>query len=66
MRCFLDQDNSSHWYVVEADKRAEWNAWCALSEDDERSWDAPSFAHQVGGAPSQVEFDWVDDAHDRV
>lgn len=57
-RYFLDQDNSSHWYVIEASHRTEWDAWCNLPEDDERGWDAPEFAHAVGGAPNQIEFDW--------
>jgi hypothetical protein len=57
MRYFLDRDNDAHWYLVEADKRAEWNAWLALSDEDENSWRVPSFAKPLGGNPSSVTFD---------
>jgi hypothetical protein len=56
MRYFLSRDNSSHWYLVPADKRAEWNAWCDLDEDDERSWDTPEWARRLSGSPSRITF----------
>jgi hypothetical protein len=55
-RYFLGRDNSAHWYLVDASKRAEWEAWCDIPEDDERSWDAPDFAKALGGTPSRVTF----------
>jgi hypothetical protein len=55
-RYFLDQDNSGHWYFVEADKRCEWHDWLVIPEDDERSWTAPKFAFEIGGAPQQLTF----------
>jgi hypothetical protein len=53
---FMSRDNSSHWYIVPAAKRAEWDAWCELSEDDERAWDAPEYAERLNGSPELVEF----------
>jgi hypothetical protein len=56
-RYFLDQDNSSHWYLVEVTKRAEWEEWLELDESDPSSWIAPDFAQILGTAPSMVEFE---------
>lgn len=53
---YLTQDNDSHWYVVPVARREEWDAWRNLDSDDERAWTPPSFAVEVGGSPSQVEF----------
>jgi len=55
-RYFLSKDNSGHWYLVQADKRKKWEAWCDLDEDDERSWEAPEFARRIDGHPSLVTF----------
>ena len=49
MRYFLDQDNSSHWYLVQEDKREEWTAWLDLPFDDPKGWDAPDFAKPIDG-----------------
>ena len=56
MKFFLDQDNSSHWYIVEASKRAEWEAWLEIPEDDERSWEPPECAERLDLSPNRVEF----------
>ena len=53
---FFDQDQSCHWYIIESDKREEWDKWCALDEDDEASWETPEFAKPVGGCISGVVF----------
>ncbi len=56
---FLAQDQSSHWYVVMECKRAEWDVWCEIDEDDEAAWDVPGYANRIGGSPSSVVFhDW--------
>ncbi len=55
-RYFLDRDNSAHWYLVDESKRAEWEAWTNLDEDDERSWEAPDFARRLNTAPGFVTF----------
>jgi len=55
-RYFLDQDNSCHWYLVDASRREEWNAWRELDEDDERSWKAPDCAKSINGGASKVTF----------
>lgn len=55
-RYFLDQDNSSHWYLVDASRRKEWSAWLELTEDDERSWELPDFAERLDGGPQRVVF----------
>jgi len=53
---FLDQDHSCHWYVIDADCRHDWNEWLDLDEDDERAWQAPNFAKELGTGPSLIEF----------
>lgn len=55
-RFFLAQDNDAHWYVVPVARRGEWEAWCAIPDEDERAWDAPEWARRVGGAPGLVTF----------
>jgi hypothetical protein len=57
---FLSQDGSCHWYVVPAEKRAEWDAWRNIPEEDERSWEAPAFARRVDG-PHAVVFTFPGD-----
>jgi isopenicillin N synthase-like dioxygenase len=39
MRFRLVQDDSSHWYSIPADKRAEFDAWCASFEREEEDDD---------------------------
>lgn len=46
-RYFIGRDCSSHWYIVPAEKRAAWEAWANISEDDERSWDVPDYARRI-------------------
>lgn len=57
MRYFLSQDQSAHWYIIPAERRAEWEQWCSLPEDDEASWEVPWFAQRIGGSPSLVTFE---------
>lgn len=57
IRYFLSQDQSSHWYLVEADKRAQWDKWNEIPEDDPKAWETPTFAHALGGSPNLVEFE---------
>jgi hypothetical protein len=52
----LVQDNDSHWYVIPDQMELDWNKFCEISEDDERSWDVPNWAERVGGSPSLVKF----------
>lgn len=54
-RYFLGQDSSCHWYLVDASRRADWEEWENLSEDDEKSWTPPSFATAID-SPHEVEF----------
>jgi hypothetical protein len=53
---FLDQDNSSHWYVVPASKHDEWWAWLKLDSEDERSWESPEWATRINGGPCDILF----------
>lgn len=57
MRYFLDQDNSMHWYLVEADHGAEWDAWTSLPDDDPAGWACPGYAERLDGGPSRVTFE---------
>lgn len=56
IRYFVDQDHDCHWYIVPSHREDEWNAWLAIPSDDERSWDVPEWATEVGGAPNRVTF----------
>lgn len=56
-RFFLAQDGSCHWYLVPATRRAEWDAWRDLPEDDEDSWEAPKWAERLERHPSTVTFE---------
>jgi hypothetical protein len=56
-RYFLSRDDSGHWYLVPADRRADWEPWANLDEDDEASWTPPGWARRVNGAPSQITFE---------
>ncbi len=55
-RFFLCRDCDAHWYIVPVERRAEWDAWRTIPDDDEQSWEAPEWARQVGGSPSLVTF----------
>lgn len=55
-RYFLDQDNSGHWYLVDASKRLDWDRWRSIDEDNPKSWAAPKFSRELGCSPSLVEF----------
>lgn len=50
MKYFLDQDEDCHWYLIPADKRAEWEAF----RDDPEY--LPEWAEPLGGGPNRVEF----------
>lgn len=68
MKYVLVTDDSSHWYVIPADKQDEWWDWVEYSM---KFWDQqlylenpdiedptlPDWAEEVGGAPSLVEFE---------
>jgi hypothetical protein len=56
-RFYLGTDNDGHWFVIPADKRDEWSEWLDIDSDDERAWDAPDFARDLGGNPSCVTFE---------
>jgi hypothetical protein len=56
-RFFLDQDQSSHWYVVPEEIRAKWQAWCELDEDNPEAWEAPEGAIRMDGAPHRITFE---------
>ena len=56
VRYFLSQDNDCHWFIIPADKRDEWNAWCEIESDDEQAWEPPDFAYPINGHPSGVTF----------
>ena len=56
-RYFLSQDNDSHWFVVPASKRVEWDIWLEIDSDDERAWTPPEWAHPINGSPSRVQFE---------
>lgn len=55
-RYFLDQDNDGHWFLVEADHRAVWDAWRDLGPDDFWSWTPPLHTTKLAGGPQSVEF----------
>lgn len=54
---FFGQDNSCHWYIVDADSRVKWEEWLDLDEDNPEAWDVPIFAKEIGVSLSLVEFE---------
>lgn len=48
-RWFIGTDCSMHRYLVPADCRADWEAYCDIPEDDERSWSVPAYAISFEG-----------------
>lgn len=54
-RCLV-QDNSSHWYLIPANKKEEWSDFVCIPEDDERSWDVPEWANRIDG-PHRLTFE---------
>jgi hypothetical protein len=57
-RYFLDQDNDGHWFIVDASKRAEWEAWKALDAEDVVAWTPPTgIAEEVNSGPGVVTFE---------
>jgi hypothetical protein len=55
-RYFLATDGDSHWHLVPAGRRAEWEAWADLDSDEAWTQEAPAWAIPLGGAPNRVEF----------
>lgn len=55
-RFFLAQDGDGHWFIVDAAKRVEWDAWTHLDDEDPRAWEPPDFAERVLGCAHNVEF----------
>lgn len=53
----LQSDNSGHHYVIPKAREAEWDTWLSIPEDDERSWDVPEYAEEIGGSPTLVSFE---------
>lgn len=51
----LVSDNSGHDYVIPVDRSEDWEAFMAIPEDDQASWEVPDFAHQVEG---DLQFSW--------
>lgn len=56
-RFFLDQDNSAHWYIVDAEYARQWSEWRDLPEDDPAGWDAPDFARRIDGGVQGITFE---------
>jgi hypothetical protein len=48
-RFFIGHDQSGHEYLVPLGRIHAWRDWCAIDEDDERSWDVPDFARRIDG-----------------
>ena len=57
---FLDRDDSCHWYLVEADKRKEWERFIDELSRDEHDGPAPDFAKRLDGSPSSLVFHLVE------
>ena len=49
MKYFIGFDCSLHRYLVPLEKLKEWQTWCEIPEDDERSWVAPEYAQRIEG-----------------
>ncbi len=56
VRWFIGCDQSLHDYLVPVAKRAEWDAWTQLDEDNTLSWIAPEWAIPFDGGPWAITF----------
>lgn len=54
-RYFLDSDGDDHWYVIEEDRRDEWDKWRDNTEG-ENAWETPPYARSLGGSYTCVTF----------
>lgn len=45
------KDNDTHRYQIPRSKKAEWEVFCEIPEDDEKSWDVPEWAERIDGMP---------------
>lgn len=52
---FVDQDNDCHWYLIESNKRKEWENWKDIPDDNPESWDVPEFAKSIN-SPYSIDF----------
>ncbi len=50
----LVQDDSSHWYIIETNKKDDWNKF--LKSKEAELGTVPDYADEVGGSPSLVKF----------
>lgn len=50
------QDESSHWYIIPADKHSEFEEWLELGEDDPVAWTPPEWAYMLNMHISSVSF----------
>lgn len=57
MKYFLSRDGDCHWYLVEADRRDDWDSWCEIDTNDPASWEVPGFARAIDN-PSDIEFEF--------
>jgi hypothetical protein len=48
-RYFFAQDDDSHWYMVPASRRAEWDAWQRADYSDEYDIAAEANGWRTGG-----------------
>lgn len=45
------KDNDTHRYQIPKSKLEDWEEFCEIPEDDERSWDVPDWAERIDGHP---------------
>lgn len=55
-RFFMDCDESGHYFVVPASRRAEWEQWTLIPVEDDRAWVPPDYARSVGCSPTMLSF----------
>lgn len=45
------KDNDSHRYQIPQSRYHEWEDFCNIPSDDEKSWDVPEWAERIDGMP---------------
>lgn len=43
------KDNDTHRYQIPSSRKKDWEEFCEIPEDDERSWDVPEWAERIDG-----------------
>ncbi len=56
-RFFLDCDNDSHYYIIPAEKRVQWEKFLNIDDYNPACMETPEWAKPIGGGFNTVTFE---------